>query len=122
MSAPKILIIEDDQDLGEELKEALEYEGYSAEYVCDAHKGEERMRSENFDIILLDYKMPVLSGLDILKNLKRDGLKRNILVVTGRPYIENALAEAGLSGNVSGIITKPIDFSMLLKKIEGHPA
>ena len=93
-------------------------EGYSVEGVQDAVKGEELIRSSGYDIIFLDSKMPVLNGLDILKKLKADNVRKRVFIITGRPYIEQILKEKNLSDMVSGIITKPINFEALLEKIK----
>jgi len=58
--------------LCEEACESLNDEGYSAEYALDAVKGEALIRSDKYDTILLDFKMPVQSGVDILKKLKSE--------------------------------------------------
>ncbi|MGE5197325.1 MAG: response regulator transcription factor [Deltaproteobacteria bacterium] len=118
MAAKRILIIEDDLELCEELMDSLESEGYLAECVQDPIKGEELARDDSYDIVLLDYKMPLLSGLDILKKLKADNIKKRIFIITGRPSIEQVFKEGNLSDMVSGIITKPINFEVLLEKIK----
>lgn len=118
MPPKRILIVDDDLELCDELKETLEAEGYSVEFVNDAVKGEGLIRNGGFDTVLLDVKMPQISGIDILKNLKADDIRKRIFLITGRPLIEQALDEENLSDMVSGIIPKPIDTEILLKNIK----
>lgn len=118
MAVKRILIIDDDAELCEELMELLNAEGYLAECIQDAVKGEGLMRSDKYDIVLLDFKMPLLSGLDILKKLKADNIRKRVYIFSGRPSLERVFREADLLDMVSGIIAKPIDFETLLENIK----
>lgn len=117
MASKRILIIDDDIELCEEIKESLQSEEYIAEVIQDAIKGESLIRGSTYDIILLDYKMPNQSGIDILKKLKADGIKKRIFIFSGRPSVEKALKDADLLDMISGIINKPVSFEALLDKI-----
>jgi len=117
MAIERILIIDDDIYLCDEFAESLKSEGYSVDYTDDPFKGEELIRSGGYDAILLDYRMPVITGIDILRNLKTDNIKKRIFIVTGRPSVEQVLREENLSDMVSGIFKKPIDFEYLLKSL-----
>jgi len=116
------LIIDDDECLCDELAESLIAEGYSVEYTADPLQGEELIRNGDYDTILLDYKMPVRTGIDILQNLKTDNIQKRIVFITGRPSVEQALRQENLLSLVDGIIKKPIDFERLLEIIGGTSA
>lgn len=118
MDNKRILIIDDDIELCEELIDSLIEEGYSAESTQDPVKGISLMRDGGYDVILLDYRMPLLSGVDILKKLKADNVRKRIFIVSGRPSIEHVLKAENLSDMVSGIIPKPINFELLLEQIK----
>ena len=118
MAAKRILIIDDDRELCEALMIFFKDEGNFAECTQDSVKGETLIRDGNYDIILLDYKMPSLGGIDILKNLKADNIRKRIFVISGRPFVEQALKEEDVSDMVSGIITKPFNLETLLEKIK----
>lgn len=118
MATKRILIIDDDIELCEEIKESLQGEGYLAEVMQDAIKGESVIRGASFDMILLDFKMPNQSGMDILKKLKADNARKRIFIFSGRPSVERVLKEADLMDMVSGIISKPVSFDVLLEKIK----
>ena len=117
MTARRILIIDDDIELCDELADSLNSEGYSAESVSDPVKGEELIRAGGHDIILLDYKMLVIGALEILKKLKADKVRKRIFIVSGRPYLEQTLREERVLDMIVGIIAKPIHFETLLNKI-----
>jgi DNA-binding response OmpR family regulator len=117
MSAEKILIIDDDEDLCELLAESLADEGISATYTHDPMQGIRLIENGAYDMLLLDYKMPGLNGTEIVRKIKTANIKMNILIISGRPFLEKILADEGLTGMVNGILTKPIDFERLLHKI-----
>jgi len=117
--AKRILIIDDDRELCEALMIFFKDEGHFAECTQDSVKGETLIRDGNYDIILLDYKMPLPGGIDILKNLKADNIRKRIFIISGRPSVEQALKEEDVSDMVSGIITKPFNLETLLEKING---
>ena len=119
MPAKRILIIDDDIELCEELIDLLTDHGYLAQSCHDPAEGESLIRAGGFDIILLDFKMPLVGGLEILEKLKADNVKKRIFIFSGRPSVEKELKESGLTETISGIITKPIDFDTFLNKIKG---
>jgi len=122
MVGNRILIIDDDTELCEELMESFKGEGYSPAYTSDVVKGEGLIRAGDYDTVLLDYKMPALTGVDMLKKLKADNVRKRIFIITGKPFVERALREEGLSDMVSGVISKPINFEALLEKIKNTRA
>lgn len=118
MDTKRILIIDDDVELCEELQQILGDEGYDVEATTDSIKGAALINEDNYDIAILDFKMPHLTAVDILKQVKIRGRKTKFFLISGRPFIEKALKEEGLSGLVSGIINKPFNVDILLEKIK----
>jgi DNA-binding response OmpR family regulator len=112
-----VLIIDDDIDFCEQMTEALTLEGHSVEFTNDAKKGEKLIRDGNHDIILMDFKMPLFSGVDILKKLKDDNVKKRIFILSGMPFAEQTIKGKKIFDMVSGIIVKPINFKTLIDKI-----
>lgn len=121
MNNKKVLIIDDDPELCEEIVDIFKNEGYDAVSSCDPYKGLALIEKGGHDIILLDYKMPGLTGADILKSLKRKMIYAHIFIISGKPFIENIIKEEGLSDMVSAVIPKPIDFETLIGKIKSLP-
>lgn len=118
MDIKRVLIIDDDAELCEELQEILGDEGYDVEATTDSVKGAGLIDKDNYDIAILDFKMPHLTAVDILKQVKIRGRKTKFLLISGRPFIEKTLKEEGLSELVSGIINKPFNADVLLEKIK----
>ena len=66
----KILIVDDDRELAEEVAEILREEGYSVESIFDSVAAEKLIRQNTYELYLFDYKMAGLTGVDLLKSLK----------------------------------------------------
>lgn len=99
----KILIIEDEKMTAEAVKEALELNGMSAEIAEDGIRGIEMVKETEYDLILLDLKMPKLSGEDVLKEIRK--IRPYVLVIIYTNFSEfadiKALANMGIDGYVN---------------------
>ncbi len=106
-----VLIIEDETNLAELIKERLEQKGYK---TCVAYTGKSGIKlasDTSLDVITLDIHLPDISGIEVLKTLKRNKDKQSIpvIVVTCDDTIERECREQ----KADGFIKKPIDFSKL---------
>jgi two-component system response regulator CpxR len=81
----KILVVDDDKEMCEELADILEGEGYQVTFAFDGLQGKSCLESRDFDAVLMDLKMPKLNGLEVLKWAKESGRKAKILILTGSP-------------------------------------
>ena len=99
----KILINEDEKMTAEAVKEALELNGMSAEIAEDGIRGIEMVKETEYDLILLDLKMPKLSGEDVLKEVRK--IRPYVLVIIYTNFSEfadiKALANIGIDGYVN---------------------
>lgn len=115
--AAKILIVDDDPDIRDVLKLTLEDENYA---ILEAENGEEALKiitSKPLDLVLLDYKMPVMDGPAVLRKIKSDLLLRHlpIIMVTGKGELEDKIE--GLDAGADDYITKPFEPKELLARI-----
>lgn len=116
----KILMIDDDEDMCEEMSEILGDEGYAVDAICDGIEGNKRMENNAYDLILLDMKMPKISGDEILKNAKEKRIKAKIIVLTGSLIMHKSsdhLPESAL-GIADAVLTKPFSVEEVLSKIK----
>ena len=86
--AEKILIIDDQPEVGETLKEWLAKFGYESVYCPDGKDGLQAMAKENFSAILLDIKMPGEDGVSILKKMKSADPSAAVILMTAYPSDE----------------------------------
>jgi DNA-binding response OmpR family regulator len=110
-----ILIIEDDKKMRDGLVEILKDEGYHVESVENGLLGIEKVKKQDFDVVLTDLIMPVMGGMEVLKEIKRIKLKTCVIIITAFGTIENAV-EAVKTG-ASDYITKPFKIDEVQTKI-----
>jgi DNA-binding response OmpR family regulator len=114
----KVLIIDDDEELCDEMSEVLSGEGYDVSVAFDGLEGKELVEKNPYDILLLDMKLPGLSGREILESVKKTNTKIKILILSGSPTIHKALKEDSTLSKADGLMNKPFEVTTLLNKIE----
>ncbi len=87
----KILIVDDEQSIRFVLREALEAEGHSVEEAEDGDRGLEKLKSGHFDVAFLDIRMPGLTGLELLDQLRASGSETAAVIITAESTMENAV-------------------------------
>ena len=112
----QILIVEDDDSIRMLLQQNLELEGYEVLVAEDGKKGLDLAQKNQPDLILLDLMLPVMSGMDVCKNLRDGGNNTPIIMLTARG--ENTDKIAGLRTGADDYITKPFDLLELMARIE----
>jgi len=119
MQKIRIILIDDDETLCEGIAFILKDEGYSVMNTSDPAKGMELIDRNIFDIALLDYKMPRMTGVDFLRKIKEKNPATKVFIVSGRPFIEKVLSEENVSHLVEGVIKKPFREETLLEAVKG---
>lgn len=123
----KILMIDDDEDLCEEMAEILKDEGYNVDVAFDGVQGKKLIDTIKYSLYLLDIKMPGISGLDILKYLKEKKIHAKVIVISGNSIISKLLkkeenraenGEKDILKLADAVISKPFDVDAVLRKIE----
>jgi two-component system, NtrC family, nitrogen regulation response regulator NtrX len=109
---PKILIVDDEKAIRRTLKEILEYEKYDIEEAEDGEIGLEKIEKNNYDVVILDIKMPKKDGLEVLTEMQQKGIDTPVIVLSGHGNIETAV-EAVKKGAFD-YIPKPPDLNRLL--------
>jgi two-component system alkaline phosphatase synthesis response regulator PhoP len=113
---PRILIIEDEESLVITSRDRLQSEGYSVEYALDGITGSDRARRESFDAIILDVMLPGISGFDLCRDLRQQGVATPILMLTARGQLIDKVL--GLKLGADDYLTKPFEMMELLARIE----
>jgi len=112
----RVLVIEDDPTVGQFVKRGLEEQRWSVDLVADGEEGETLARSQPYDLVVLDMRLPGRSGLDVLRNLRARGFERPVLVLTAQDAID-AKVET-LRAGADDYVTKPFAFEELLARVE----
>lgn len=115
----RIILIDDDETLCEGVAFILRDEGYSVMNTSNPAEGMELIENNVFDIALIDYKMPRLTGVELLKKIKEKDPLTKVFIVSGKPFIENVLEQENVSKLVEGIIKKPFKEETLLSAVKG---
>lgn len=113
MVAREILIVDDESEDLSTMKEILEKEGYKVESATDGSQALDKLTSNNFDLILIDIKMPTLSGYDLCR-LLREKVNGNVKIV----YISIVPEKEVSMENISGFIQKPFTPESFLASIK----
>ena len=111
----RVLVIDDNTDITDMLSFYLErVGGYECKVLNDGREGLEAIRSEDFDVTILDLAMPEFSGIDVINSLKQDNLlgKKNVVVLTAST-IDGKDAESLLQDGIRAILKKPISVDEL---------
>jgi two-component system copper resistance phosphate regulon response regulator CusR len=109
-------VIEDDPTVGQFVKRGLEEQRWSVDLVADGEEGESLARSQPYDLVVLDMRLPGRSGLEVLRNLRARGFERPVLVLTAQDAVD-AKVET-LRAGADDYVTKPFAFEELLARIE----
>lgn len=111
----KLLIIEDEKQVADNLKEGLEQHRYSVDAAYNGRDGYYLTREFDYDIIILDLMLPDIDGEDLCRQLRDDGNQSFILMLTAKKQMENIVG--GLDCGADDYLTKPFEFSELLARI-----
>ncbi len=111
----KILLAEDDITLARQIKEWFEAKSYTVEVVYDGISALELLKTSHFDVIILDWGLPELSGIEICNKYRATGGNTPMLMLTGRNQITDK--ETGFDAGVDDYLTKPFNMRELTARI-----
>jgi len=111
----KILLVEDDPDVQFTVQSGLSRESHTVEIADDGQRALERLACYQYDLILLDIDLPILSGVEVCKRYRVSGGKTPILMLTGKSSVPEK--EAGLDSGADDYLTKPFDIRELLARL-----
>jgi len=110
--------VDDEPIVQQFLTEILGEEGYRVEIIANGEDALERLGSEDYDAILLDIKLPGMSGIDLYKHMQKStkSLAKRVIFITGD--VMNRDTATFLAGNRAPYITKPFDAEQLRESID----
>ena len=113
----KILIVEDQENLGNLIKDGLENEGFTADLVSDGEQAQTRIElcSNEYSLVLLDIMLPKKNGLEVCKAIRKNGINTPILMLTAKDSHEDIIN--GLNAGADDYLPKPFSFNVLIARI-----
>ncbi len=114
----KILIVEDEKGISDFLKQGLEEESYEIIVASDGLSGLDLAITNKPNLILLDWMLPKMSGIDVCKEFRKTDSKTPIIFLTAKDTIQETIE--GLKSGANDYIKKPFSFEELLERIKIH--
>ena len=111
----RLLLVEDDRAVGQGIRVALGSEGYTLDWLQDGASALHALRSERFDLLLLDLGLPRLDGLDLLRQIRAEQQSLPVLILTARDGTPDRIA--GLDAGADDYLVKPFDVDELKARV-----
>jgi len=115
---PRILIVEDEEKLAKFVQLELGYEGYDVTVANDGLSGLMAARDSEPDLVLLDWMMPGLTGVEVCRRLRATGATMPVILLTAKDGIEDRVA--GLDAGADDYVVKPFSIEELLARVRAH--
>ena len=115
---PKILLVEDHEEIWDFLSRRLKRRGYEVVVAQDGQEGLDKARSERPDLLLLDMNLPVVDGWSVAQTLKGDTETKSIPIIALTAHAMAGDRDNSLNAGCDDYHAKPVDFSQLLNQIE----
>jgi len=115
MSPVRILVIEDEKKTAAFLSKGLREAGFSVDVAPDGETGLEKARATKFDLLIVDIMLPHKDGWDVVRELRRDQVRRPILFLTARDSVRDRVK--GLELGADDYLVKPFAFTELLARV-----
>ena len=111
----RILIVEDELKLAEIISDRLKKENYETDISTDGESGLYNALTDSYDLIVLDIMLPKVDGIEILRQIREEGISSKVIMLTARSSIEDKLT--GLTGGANDYLTKPFHIDELIARI-----
>lgn len=111
----KLLLAEDEPAMSEAVKDILEYHRYQVDAVFDGKEALDYIHAGNYDGIIMDIMMPRMTGLEVLGQIRKEGYRTPVLLLTAKSQIEDRIE--GLDAGADDYLPKPFAMGELLARI-----
>jgi CheY-like chemotaxis protein len=110
VKARRVLIVDDNVALAENIAEVLELEGYETQVAITANEGLSKATARSQDVIITDYRLPDISGADLVRRLRQLGVMVRAVVISA--YTDDSTIEDARAAGAA-FVPKPVDFTTL---------
>lgn len=111
----KLLLIDDDIELSRKVKDWLEFEHHTVETAFGGNEAIEKLKFFQYDMVILDWGLPDVDGIEVLKTFRNEGGDVPVLMLTGKNQVSEV--EAGLNNGADDYVTKPFDLRELSARV-----
>ncbi|MGI0493539.1 response regulator transcription factor [Alkalinema pantanalense CENA528] len=115
---PHILLVEDEEKLARFIQLELDSEGYQTSVAHEGMTGMTLARNETLDLVILDWMLPGMTGIEICRRLRSTGIKVPVILLTARDDINDRVA--GLDAGADDYVVKPFSIEELLARVRAH--
>lgn len=112
----RILLAEDDENSGFLLCSLLKKQGFTVSRVTDGSEAYRLAMAESFELLVLDWMMPGMDGVEVCRRLREDGFQGKILLLTARDAVKDRIT--GLNSGADDYLVKPFDFDELVARLQ----
>jgi DNA-binding response OmpR family regulator len=113
--AVRLLLVEDDEQLGAGIRKALMRDGDHVDWLTDGAQALNAIRSENFELIILDLQLPGKDGISVLQSMRREGINTPVLIMTARDTVDERVL--GLDSGADDYVVKPVELKELRSRV-----
>jgi DNA-binding response OmpR family regulator len=114
----EVLLVEDDEAIGDLVKYNLERQGFAVDWVLDGKEALDRLNEKKYDIIILDLMLPSVDGLELCRKIRSEGKNRETPIIVLTALGDEDTKVKGFSAGADDYVTKPFSVKELLARIE----
>jgi DNA-binding response OmpR family regulator len=111
----RLLLVEDNKPLARALRQGLEEENFAVDWAEDGEEADHKVRTTNYDAVILDLMLPKKDGLTLLKGWRESNISTHVIVLTARGSLDDKVK--GLDSGADDYLTKPFELEELLARI-----
>jgi DNA-binding response OmpR family regulator len=115
-AVPSVLVVDDEADICDNLRDILTDLGYDVDTACDGPSALELVKAKHYDVALLDLRMPGMDGLELYRRIK--ALRSGTVAMIVTAYATDAATQAVLQAGAWKVVAKPVDFTRLMQWID----
>lgn len=112
----RLLLVEDDEQLGRGICRALMRDGHQVDWLTDGAQALAAIRAETFEVIILDLQLPGKDGIEVLKTMRRDAVNTPVLIMTARDTVDERVR--GLDSGADDYVVKPVELRELRSRLQ----
>jgi DNA-binding response OmpR family regulator len=113
--AVRLLLVEDDEQLGQGIRKALMRDGDHVDWLTDGAQALTAIRSGNFELIILDLQLPGKDGISVLQAMRKESINTPVLIMTARDTVDERVL--GLDSGADDYVVKPVELKELRSRV-----